>query len=119
VRHGSYLALLVGLTTWFAAACSGGPGVASLCEENGVTATILHNHPNGPHSLVVPVADVTAGIEVTYDIQGSNTGHGHTVTVTAADFAALGEGTVVTLTSSDTGAVGKDHTHPVTLACGP
>jgi hypothetical protein len=62
--------------------------------------------------LVIPVSDVTAGVERIYDIQGDNTGHGHTVTVTPDDFTALDAGTVLTLESSDTGAAGQDHTHP-------
>lgn len=68
---------------------------------------------------MIPIADVTAALEVTYDIQGDNTGHGHTVIVTASDFIALAEGDVVIITSSDTGAVGMDHTHEVTLDCAP
>ena len=103
-----------------ATACGSSSGQASgLCAENGVTTTIEDNHPNGFHVFEVPVADVTAGVEKTYDIQGNNTGHGHTVTVTAENFEALDTGVLVSLTSSDTGAVGMDHTHPVTLSCSP
>jgi hypothetical protein len=117
MRH---LAILFVLVTALAAACGSDDNAGTgLCAENGVTATILENHPNGPHILVVPVEDVAAGVEKTYDIQGNNTGHGHFVTVSADDFADLDAGTVVMLTSSDTGAAGMDHTHPVTLSCNP
>jgi hypothetical protein len=90
-----------------------------LCEENGVSVTIVDNHPTGSHILAIPASDVAAGVESTYDIQGNNTGHGHTVTVTAEDFAALDDGMVVNLTSSDTGAVGMSHTHNIVLDCNP
>jgi hypothetical protein len=109
----------VSLVLTLAAACGDDAPATGLCADNSVTTTIVDNHPNGPHILDVPVADVLAAVEKTYDIQGNNTGHGHTVTVTADDFAALDSGTVVMLTSSDTGAAGNDHTHPVTLSCNP
>ena len=102
-----------------AVACGSDAPATGLCAENGVTTTIEDNHPRGSHVFEVPEADVTEGVEKTYDIQGNNTGHGHTVTVTAADFEALDTGVLVELTSSDTGAAGMDHTHPVTLSCSP
>lgn len=95
------------------------PVSGSLCAENGVTAKVESNHPNGAHKLIIPVADVSAGVDKTYDIQGGNTGHGHFVTVAAADFEALDAGTVLNLVSTDIGATGKDHTHPVTISCNP
>ena len=90
---------------------------SGLCAENGVTTTIGDNHPRGAHELEIPVDDVVEGVEKTYDIQGDNVGHGHTVTISPDDFMALSSGTIVTLTSSDNGAVGNTHTHPVTLSC--
>lgn len=121
MRHPSYLVLALAVTASFSTACgsSGSNEVTGLCAENGVTTFIVDNHPNGSHTLVIPIADVAAAVEVTYDIQGNNTGHGHSVTVTADDFVAIDVGTVVTLESSDTGAVGQDHTHPVTISCNP
>ena len=106
------------LASWLVLGC-GGDDVSAICEDNEVTVTIVDNHPNGPHVLVIPIGDIADGVEVTYDIQGNNTGHGHFVTVSADDFAALEAGELVTLTSSDTGAVGMDHTHPVLLTCDP
>ena len=115
-----YLILSFVLITSLATACgSSDSPPTGLCAENGVTTDIVDNHPSGSHTLAVPVADVLAGAEQTYDIQGNNTGHGHTVTVTPTDFTALDAGTVVTIISSDTGAVGNDHTHPVVLTCEP
>ncbi len=89
----------------------------STCTTEGVDVVIQDNHPNGDHELVITASDVVAGVEETYDIQGDNTGHGHSVTVTADDFASLQEGTEVTLESTDTGAAGNDHTHGVVLSC--
>ena len=121
MRHPIRLVLAFAITVSFATACgsSGTNEASGLCADNGVTTFIVDNHPNGAHTLDVALADVSAAVEVTYDIQGNNTGHGHTVTVAADDFIALDAGTVVTLESSDTGAVGQDHTHPVTLSCNP
>ena len=73
------------------------------------TATIGANHG---HSLVVPIADVEAGAEQTYDIAGSG-GHPHFVTLTAAHMSQLAEGRSVTVTSTS----GGGHTHSVTVRC--
>jgi hypothetical protein len=91
----------------------------TLCETNGVSTTIANNHPNGSHVLTIPVSDVQARVPVVYDIQGNNTGHGHTVSVSVDAFDALESGMIVSLVSSDTGAAGNDHTHAVTLSCNP
>ncbi len=117
MRH---LALwIVALVLALAAACGDDAPATGLCAENGVSTTIGENHPNGFHTLDIPVTDVLAAVDKTYDIQGNNTGHGHSVTVTADDFADLDAGAVVTIESSDTGAVGMDHTYTVTLTCNP
>lgn len=120
------LALVLGLLT---AACGddgggdtdGGAdgGAANPCVTDGVVAEIGDNHPSGSHQLSIPLDDVLAGEDKSYDIQGNNTGHGHTVTVSADDFAALSAGETVELTSSNNGSAGRSHTHPVTLYCGP
>lgn len=115
LRNSRFAALAaIGAAALFIAACDSDD---SICEENGISTTIADNHPNGSHELTIPLDDVAAAVEVVYDIQGNNTGHAHTVTVTASDFEALDSGTVVTITSSDTGAVGMDHTHEVTISC--
>ena len=111
--------MVVGTLAVVLAAACGDTSKTSLCEANGVSVTIANNHPNGSHTLVVPVSDVLAEAPIVYDIQGNNTGHGHTVSVSADNFAALQAATVVSLVSSDTGAVGNDHTHAITLSCNP
>jgi hypothetical protein len=56
--------------------------------------------------------DVNAGVDRTYNIQGTSA-HPHTFTLTAANFAALAAGdSVETTTSEDSG-----HTHTVTVQC--
>ncbi len=92
-------------------------GDPSPCEENGVSVVIADNHPNGPHTLSVSWADVEAAIAKTYDIQGSNTGHGHTVSLSGEEFESLAAGETVTIISSNNGSVGASHTHTVTLDC--
>jgi hypothetical protein len=81
------------------------------CALNGTTATIESNHG---HTLMVLKADVTAGVEKTYDITGGST-HAHMVTVTAANFATLqsnANGSVMV-----TSTAGGGHTHSVTIVC--
>lgn len=77
--------------------------------DNGAIGTIASNHG---HSLAVPVADVQAGVEKTYTIQG-NSGHDHNVTVTAANFINLSNGQAFEITST----AGGGHTHIVTVFC--
>ncbi len=72
-------------------------------------AAISSNHG---HLAAVPAADVAAGVEKIYDIQGTSP-HPHTITVTAAMFTMLKAGQTVTVTSSNDAA----HTHNVTIMC--
>lgn len=98
----------------------GADGAAgSTCTTMGAAVDILDNHrtSGGDHTLVVSAGDVVAGVDRTYDIRGDNTGHTHTVTITAADFALLQQGTPVTLVSSDNGSAGASHTHTIELSC--
>ncbi|MBK6520344.1 MAG: hypothetical protein IPM79_16185 [Polyangiaceae bacterium] len=82
----------------------GGGGAGLECTE-----TIGTNHG---HELVVSEADVLAAADKIYDIQGSS-GHGHQITITAAQFGMLAGGQQVMVTST----VGNDHTHQVTVTC--
>jgi len=85
---------------------TGGTGGAppTGCEE-----TIGTNHG---HTLEVTQDDVTAGVDKTYDIQGSSM-HTHQVTITAANFATLAGGGTVTATST----TGSAHSHEITVTC--
>ncbi len=86
----------------------GGVGACTQPPE----ALIANNHP-AAHSLVVPLADIEAGADKTYDIQGASA-HPHTVTITAADFAALAAGQPIQMESS----MDAGHTHLVSVVCG-
>lgn len=99
------------------AACGGDDGAGSpdaasrSCTMNGTTATIGSNHG---HTITVTMADVTAGVDKTYDITGSSD-HPHMVTVTAANFATLQQnpnGSIM-VTSTNNNA----HMHSVTILC--
>jgi len=80
------------------------------CSANGATATdITANHG---HSLTVSAADVNAGVDKTYSIQGSGD-HAHDVTVTAADFASLAADLQVSFLST----TASGHSHSVTVTC--
>lgn len=61
---------------------------------------------------MVSAADITAGIDKTYDIKGGST-HAHAVMITAAMFTMLKAGMAIMVTST----VGGAHTHPVTITC--
>lgn len=64
------------------------------------------------HFVVVPIADVIAGVERTYDITGESD-HPHTIVVTPADFALIASGQDAMVTSS----VDDRHDHDVFLFC--
>lgn len=78
------------------------------CLNAGTTVSISANHG---HQLTVSKAAVAAGVQQTYDIQGS-AAHNHTVTITAEDFADLAANQSIIKTSSAAG-----HTHTVTVSC--
>jgi len=79
------------------------------CLANGTTSNIGSNHG---HTLTVSKADVEAGSEKTYSIQGGSS-HNHTIRVTAAHFTDLKSNKSVTVTSS----TDNSHTHSVTISC--
>lgn len=81
------------------------------CATNGTSVDIGSNHG---HVLVVTSADVTAGVDKTYDITGSSD-HSHMVTITAANFQRLqsnANGSVMVTSTS-----GGSHTHSITILC--
>lgn len=92
---------------------AGGDTDAGPPECNTVGWEMSNRHfPGARHSIDVPVSDVEAGVEVSYDITGESD-HPHTVVVTADDFARIAAGERVTITSS----VDDMHDHDVTLFC--
>jgi hypothetical protein len=86
---------------------SGIDGPPSACPMT--RSAISGNHG---HSLAVSAADVTAGVEKSYNIMGSS-GHPHTVLVTAAMFSDLQDAKPVTVDSSED----AEHAHTVTITC--
>lgn len=87
----------------------GATGGAGGAPPMGCAETIGTNHG---HTLEVTQDDVTAGVDKTYDIQGSSM-HSHMVTITAADFANLAGGGTLMVTST----TGAAHTHQITVTC--
>ena len=73
------------------------------------TASIGGNHG---HTLVVSQADLAAGVEKSYNIQGSSA-HPHTVLVTSAMFTTLKSSRTLQTTSTSN----SSHTHSVTVSC--
>lgn len=80
------------------------------CLQNGATASNING--NHGHSLTVSKADIDAGVEKTYSIQGS-ANHPHQITVTEAEFNALKSNNQIFVNST----VNSDHTHTVTISC--
>ena len=76
-----------------------------------IVAAISANHG---HALEIPLADIEAGVEMTYSAQGS-AGHCHQVTLTADDFAALQAGGTVRKFSCN----GGDHEYVLSCAADP
>jgi len=74
-----------------------------------VTSRIDANHG---HVLAVPAADIAAGTAQTYGIMGSS-GHTHSVTLSATDFASLQSDGMVVVTSTTSSA----HMHAITVTC--
>jgi hypothetical protein len=84
-------------------------GAATGSGCNNPTATIGSNHG---HVMVVDKADVDAAADKTYDIKGQS-GHTHSVTLSASDFGKLKAGAAVQVVSSN----GDGHTHTVSVVC--
>lgn len=79
---------------------------------NNASCSAAQISANHGHTLTVSAADVQAGVQRTYSIQGRS-GHPHTITLNSSDFAALAAGNAVTVSSSfDAG-----HTHQVVVTC--
>jgi hypothetical protein len=89
-------------------------GVAKNCATNGALAAIGANHG---HMMMVTAAEVNAGLDKTYSIQGS-AGHTHMVTVTAAQFNTMktNAGTNITINSSQPD-MGMAHMHAIMISC--
>lgn len=77
------------------------------------TVEFVSNHNPGPHVLVVTLAEVEAGVEMQYNIQGQS-GHPHTVVLTAEDFATLQQTGSIQVESSNDAM----HTHVINVTCG-
>ena len=82
---------------------SGGGGGGSCSPD------IVGNHG---HTLVISAADLEAGANKTYNIQGTSP-HDHEVILTAAHFTSLKNGSSVSVTSTSTAG----HDHPITITC--
>ena len=84
-------------------------GEANLCNEGSIVAVISMNHG---HALEIPLADIEAGVETTYNTSGSN--HCHEVVLTAEDFATLRAGGTVIKYSCN----GGDHEYALSCVDG-
>jgi len=79
------------------------------CLANGTSIIIGANHG---HELTVSKADVKAGVEKSYSIQGSSS-HLHTVIITSSDFASLKNNNSMEIESSNS----SGHAHLVFVSC--
>jgi hypothetical protein len=99
-------ALLVACRSHNAAASA---AAASPCAKNGAKDSGLDDPL---HHLVVPAADVVAGVSHTYSIKGTQS-HDHEITLEASDFVNLLAGTKVTVTSTNV----LRHVHTFDVVC--
>jgi hypothetical protein len=82
---------------------------AGHCLADGTTAAIASNHG---HALTVTKADVAAGVDKTYDIQGTSA-HTHSVTISAAMFAQL----AANMEADTASTVTLGHDHVIAVTC--
>jgi hypothetical protein len=87
------------------------PASGGNCKANGAADGGIDDPK---HHLVVPAADVVAGVDKTYSIQGMQT-HDHMVTITAAQFAQLAANTTLPMIVSTTTLA---HNHIFSVVCG-
>jgi hypothetical protein len=98
-------------TTSAAASTSATPSTLATgsCKSNGAKDGGIDDPK---HHLVVPAADIVAGVLKTYSIQGTEN-HDHKVSLEAADFAKLATDAEVLVTSTtDSG-----HSHTFLVVC--
>ena len=85
------------------------PDAATSMACTTAATSIGGNHG---HALAVSQADVAAGVEKSYNIQGS-AGHAHSVVVTAAMFTTLKANRTLQTTSTNN----SGHMHSITVTC--
>jgi len=90
--------------------CGGGDDDGGGAKAGDCPGDIVSNHG---HKLTVSAADVQAGVDKTYNIQGT-ADHTHQVTVTQGNFTDLKAGQLVALTTT----TAQGHNHSVTVQCG-
>lgn len=112
-------ALVIAVPTYGLVSCSGDDSTdvppvedpeTTDCLANGANATAISS--NHGHTLSVSKADIDAGLEKTYSIQGSS-GHNHTIVVTSANFETLKSSKTIRIESSRD----NSHRHDVTVTC--
>ena len=106
-------AMLISIPFYSVMGCSDDDPVPDPTEKNcllnGTVGSVSSNHG---HSITVSKADVAAGIEKQYNIQGSGD-HDHLVTVSESNFASLKSNQQIQTTSTS----GTGHTHSITISC--
>ena len=85
-------------------------GQANVCTEEMLVAAVSFDHG---HELEIPLADIEAGVETSYDTSGKSS-HCHRVTLTADDFATLRAGGTVVKFSCN----GGDHEYVLNCSGG-
>ena len=115
-------AMLIAIPAYSLLSCSGSddssggnpdpdpnPNPQANCLANGTASVIASNHG---HSLMVAMADVQAGTQKSYSIQGTSP-HNHSVTLTENNFTSLQANNSISVGSTS----GDGHTHSVTVSC--
>lgn len=101
-----------------------GGGTAAMCSApiTAMNTLMLSGNQNGiesdhPHTLMIPLADITSGATKMYTNGVVGTDHTHSLTLGTADFMMLMNGGTVDKITMNVGGEGQAHSHAVRLVC--
>ena len=83
-------------------------------QKSQVSPSCRRIQENHDHLLVIPDEDLVAGVEATYQTDGTSP-HVHEVTITELLFEALSRAEAITAELMET----EGHVHPVEVRCAP
>ncbi len=94
--------------------CAGPITATSRAMLSGTGSGIEADHA---HTLMIPLADIMAGVMKTYLNAVTASDHTHSITLTATDYEMLRSGGTVDKLTVNLGSEGKGHSHAVRLVC--
>ena len=103
------LAILAGCVITVTEGCGSSTPTTPTTPVTDIAGNVANNHAT-PHQVTVTAAMITAGNQVTLNIQGQST-HNHQITLTAANMTSLKNRTAVSTDST----TDNGHSHTVTF----